>query len=236
MHHRRRPLLHTAPHPCGYLPDRETTNLVLNPAATSLGDDYPAALAVGFRRAGPMIYRPQCQGCHACVPCRIRVAEFHPSRSQRRCLKRNADLDIQVTRPGLTDERLALYRRYMHRRHRGGGMDPGRAEDFKRFLDAHWSPTVFLELRNQDRLLAVAVTDVCDAALSAVYTFFDPAESKRSLGTCAILQQVQLAQRRGKDFVYLGYWIAGHPKMDYKVRFNAVELYDGQSWKTPESN
>lgn len=228
-------LLQTTPHRCGYLPDRQTRNVVLDPASTSLHSDYPRALALGFRRTGPMVYRPHCDGCRACVPCRIRVADFGPDRSQRRCLKRNADLTLEIALPGYTDERHALYRRYMRARHPGGGMDPAKASDFHNFLDADWSPTVFLELRLRDRLLAVAATDVCATGLSAVYTFFEPDQDRRSLGTLAILKQIELARKKRAGHVYLGYWIAGHPKMDYKSRFSGVELFDGRQWRARDS-
>ena len=109
-------------------------------------------------------------------------------------------------------------------------MDAADAEDFQRFLAAPWSPTLFLEFRAGSRLLGVAVTDVTLAGLSAVYTFFDPEEDARSLGTFGIIQQVELARRRGIPYVYLGFWIAGHPKMDYKRRFKPLEIRRHGRW------
>jgi arginine-tRNA-protein transferase len=110
-------------------------------------------------------------------------------------------------------------------------MDEADASDFRRFLTAPWSPTVFLELRLDKRLLGVAVTDVCPNGASAVYTFFDPAEATRSLGTYAILQQVELARQRGLPWLYLGFWIAGHPKMDYKRRFKPLQVRSAEGWR-----
>lgn len=227
-------LFQTLPHACGYFPGRTAQNLVLDPAAPSLDRLYPDSLTYGFRRAGGHLYHPRCPGCRACVPCRIPVAAFRPDRSQRRCLRRNAGLLQIESEAGFSAERHALYSRYLRRRHRGGGMDDAEPEDFERFLTAPWSPTLFLELRDAERLLAVAVTDVCRSGLSAVYTFFDPDERARGLGTLAILRQVELARRLGLEHVYLGFWIAGHPKMDYKRRFRPLQVLVDGTWRELE--
>lgn len=223
-------LFQTLPHTCGYYAERTAQNLVVDPGAPHLDRLYGPALAKGFRRAGGHLYLPQCGACQACVPCRIDVERFSADRTQRRCLKRNADLTIEEALPGFTQERHALYQRYLQARHSGGGMDAADAEDFQRFLAAPWSPTVFLEMRHGDRLLGVAVTDITLAGASAVYTFFDPDETARSLGTFGILQQVELARRRGIPYLYLGFWIAGHPKMDYKRRFRPLEIRKHDRW------
>jgi len=223
-------LFQTLPHTCGYYAERTAQNLVVDPGAPHLDRLYGPALSKGFRRAGGHLYLPQCVSCQACVPCRIDVERFEPDRTQRRGLKRNADLTVVESMPGYNAERHALYERYLHARHSGGGMDAADAEDFQRFLSAPWSPTLFLEFRKDNRLLGVAVTDVLLAGLSAVYTFYDPDEAARSLGTFGILQQVALARRRGIPYVYLGFWIAGHPKMDYKRRFNALEVRRHGRW------
>lgn len=223
-------LLKTLPHPCGYFDDRSATNVVLDPSSPHMRVDYALALELGFRRAGRHVYRPQCEGCRACVPCRIPVAEFRPDRNQRRCLRRNADLDVLETAPGFSEERHDLYSRYLRRRHPRGGMDPASPQDFETFLTAGWSPTVFLEFRLDSRLLALAVTDLCSSGASAVYTFFDPDERKRSLGTYAILRQIELTRLRELEYLYLGYWIAGHSKMDYKANFRPVQMLDSIGW------
>lgn len=225
-------LFQTLPHTCGYFAERTAQNLVIDPAAPRLDQLYGPALERGFRRAGGHLYYPNCPQCHACTPCRIDVEGFLPDRSQRRCLKRNADLTVVECMAGYNAERHALYERYLRTRHSGGGMDEADASDFRRFLTAPWSPTLFLEFRRGERLLAVAVTDVCLNGLSAVYTFFDPDEAARSLGTYAILQQVQLARRRGLPWVYLGFWIEGHPKMDYKRRFRPLQVRSREGWTT----
>ncbi len=224
-------LFQTLPHTCGYYAARTAQNLVIDPAAPQLDKLYGSALERGFRRAGGHLYLPHCAQCRACTPCRVDVAAFKPDRSQRRCLKRNADLQVLETSPGYTAERHALYQAYLRQRHADGGMDEADAADFQRFLTAPWSPTLFLELRLASRLLGVAVTDVCLNGLSAVYTFFDPSEQARGLGTFAILQQLQLAARRGLPWVYLGFWIEGHPKMDYKRRFRPLQIRGAEGWR-----
>ncbi|HEY2624076.1 MAG TPA: arginyltransferase [Dyella sp.] len=223
-------LFQTLPHTCGYFGERTAQNLVIDPAAPQLDQLYGPALERGFRRAGGHLYYPYCTSCRACTPCRIDALHFSPDRSQRRCLKRNADIKVVESMAGYNTERHTLYERYLRSRHPGGGMDEADASDFRRFLTAPWSPTMFLEFRLGTRLLGVAVTDVCLQGLSAVYTFFDPDETARSLGTYAILQQVALAQRRNLPWIYLGFWIAGHPKMDYKRRFRPMQIRTTEGW------
>jgi arginine-tRNA-protein transferase len=224
-------LFQTLPHACGYYAERTAQNLVIDPAAPQLDRLYGPALERGFRRAGGHLYFPHCPECRACTPCRIDALHFEADRSQRRCLKRNADLAVTECQAGYNTERHALYERYLRQRHPGGGMDEADASDFRRFLTAPWSPTVFLEFRLRGRLLGVAVTDICRSGLSAVYTFYEPAEAARGLGTWAILQQVELARRRNLPWVYLGFWIEGHPKMDYKRRFKPLQLRTAEGWK-----
>ncbi len=226
-------VFHTGDHVCGYFPERIARDLVIDPRDPRLAQVYPVALGWGFRRSGGIVYRPHCRDCHACVAVRIPVAGFRPNRSQRRCLARNAGVVARVLPAERTDEHLALYQRYLRARHRGGGMDDHGAAEFEQFLVGSWSEGRFLELREAEshRLLAVAVTDLVPDALSAVYTFFDPEESTRGLGTLAILHQLEWAARDGRSHLYLGYWIAGHDKMDYKRRFAPLEGFDGREWR-----
>ncbi|MGH8123238.1 MAG: arginyltransferase [Rudaea sp.] len=225
-------LFQTLPHPCGYFAERTAQNLVIDPAAPHLSRMYPHALTRGYRRAGGHVYHPQCPQCSACVPARVAVADFRADRSQRRCRKRNRDLTMNLTPARYSHEHFALYRRYLDSRHAGGGMDNPDPQDFSRFLYTAWSPTWFLELRNGDGdLLAVAVTDITASGLSAVYTFFDPHEHARGLGTYAILCQIELARKRRVPHLYLGYWIDGHAKMHYKARFHPLERLTAEGWK-----
>jgi arginine-tRNA-protein transferase len=144
----------------------------------------------------------------------------------------NSDLELSECEPGLTDERHDLYARYLRARHPGGGMDDASDEDFSHFLASPWSPTVFLEFRLAGQLVAVAVTDVCETGLSAVYTFFEPDLPKRGLGTYAILRQIELTRTRELPHLYLGYWIEGHPKMGYKARFRGLQVLGADGWRT----
>ena len=225
-------LFHTGEHPCGYWPDRIARDLVLDPRDPRLAAFYPSALGWGFRRSGDLVYRPHCAACHACVAVRIPVHEFRPDRSQRRCAARNAEVEARIVPAERSDEHLALYRRYLAARHRDGGMDGHGAVEFEQFLVGSWSEGRFLELREHGRLLAVAVTDITPDALSAVYSFFDPDPGfeHRSLGTLAILRQLEWARREARRHLYLGYWIDGHRKMDYKQRFRPLEAFDGRHW------
>ena len=221
----------TVEHACGYWPDRLARDLVLDPADPLLPALYGPALAMGFRRSGSHVYRPHCAGCQACTPVRIPVSRFVPSRSQRRCRARNDDLKVSLRPAERSAESFALYRSYVAARHAGGGMDDPSHADFDGFLACPWSPTAFLELRLGQELLGVAVTDVLADSLSAVYTFFAPDQAARSLGTFAILAQIEHARERGLEFLYLGFWLEGHPKMDYKKGFHPLEFLDGREWK-----
>ncbi len=223
-------LFQTLPHACGYYADRVAQNMVVDPEAPDPERIYPLALSYGFRRAGGHLYRPRCGDCRACTPCRLPVRAFRPDRSQRRCLARNADLDIVDAGPGCDEERLALYRRYLETRHPDGGMAADDAGEFTRFLVSPWGGTRFLELRLDGRLLGVAVTDHCRDSLSAVYTFYDPDHDRRGLGTFAILIQIARARDLGLPHLYLGYWIEGHPRMDYKRRFRPLEILSEAGW------
>ena len=226
-------LFHTGLHPCGYWPDRQARDLVLDPHDPRLAEWYTLALGWGFRRSGDIVYRPHCASCRACTPVRIPVNAFTPDRTQRKCLRRNDDIVMRICPAERTDEHFALYRRYLTSRHAGGGMDDHGAPEFDQFLVGRWSRTRVLEFRTDTpdhTLLAVAVTDLTEDALSAVYTFYDPDHAARGLGTYAILRQLQWAADEGRDHLYLGYWIAGHPKMDYKRRFRPLEAFDGREW------
>lgn len=226
-------LFRTDEHPCGYWPERSARDLVLDPRDPRLPRIYPLALGWGFRRSGDIVYRPHCASCQACVAVRIPVADFIPGRSQRRCFARNGMLVARVLPAERTDEHFALYQRYLASRHPHGGMDGHGTAEFEQFLVGQWSQSRFLELREPDthRLLAVAVTDVIEDALSAVYTFYEPDAGLRSLGTLAILHQIAWARRDNRTHLYLGYWIAGHRKMDYKRRFTPLEGFDGHGWR-----
>ena len=224
-------LFQTPPQACGYYPERSAQNLLIDPHQPDLAGLYGAALEQGFRRAGDQLYLPRCSACQACIPTRIEAAAFRPDRSQRRNLRDNADVQISLQPAQYNQERFDLYARYLRWRHPDGGMDEAEPGDFTHFLRADWSPTWFMEFRLAGELIAVAVTDICEQGLSAVYTFYAPEHASRGLGTFAVLQQVELARQRELAWVYLGFWIAGHPKMDYKRRFQPLQLRGSRGWK-----
>lgn len=231
-------LFQTLAHDCGYFADRIAQNLVIDPASPNMAQVYENALKRGYRRAGSHVYLPHCEACHACIPVRVPVARFQADRSQRRCLTLNNDVQIAIARAGFNNERFALYQHYLSSRHRDGGMDNTTQDDFEKFLFTEWSPTSFIEFRLDDKLIGVAVTDACPNGLSAVYTWFDPDLRHRGLGTFAILSQIKLAQANQLDHLYLGFWITGHPKMDYKARYRPLEALRNGVWQPlhPDTN
>lgn len=223
-------LFRTAPHACGYYADRASINQVLDPESPALAGVFGKALAHGFRRAGDIVYRPDCGQCSACTAYRIPVADFSANRAQRRVLQRNHDVGVTWCPAEATDEHFALYERYLKARHADGGMDAPSAEDYRRFLLSRWALTWFLELRLAGQLIGTAVTDLTEDAASAIYTYFDPAQRARSIGTLAILEQIRFCQQRQLTHLYLGFWIDGHPKMHYKRQFGPGEIRVGGRW------
>lgn len=219
------------PHPCSYLPDREAVTLFVDPEAEMTMSTYQILSQVGFRRSGEHVYRPHCGKCRACVPVRVPVANFVPNRSQRRCLQRNQDVELVVRPADFDTAQFRLYRQYMQARHPGGSMDSNDPQAYRRVISASWSDTLLFEFRQAKKILAVAVVDQCNDSLSAVYTFYDPGESRRSLGVYAVLSQIQQAKESGRDWVYLGYWNPKAPKMDYKTQYQPLEYFDGLLWR-----
>lgn len=224
-------LYRTAAHSCGYYADRQSINQVLDPASPDLAQTFGLALAHGFRRAGDIVYRPDCGICTACVPYRVPVATFAPDRAQRRVLARNQDVQV-IWRPAVeSNEHFLLYSRYLGQRHADGGMDHPSAEDYRRFLFSRWANTWLMELRLAGTLIGAAVTDIVVGAASAVYTYFAPEHARRSLGTFAVLQQLDHCRREALTHLYLGYWIDGHPKMHYKQQFGPGEVRRQGLWQ-----
>jgi arginine-tRNA-protein transferase len=220
----------TQPHACSYLPNEQATTLFLDPSQPMNGQIYAELSELGFRRSGDHLYRPHCQLCKACVPARIPVARFRPSRKQNRVLKRNFDIKVSRCDPGFTEERYQLYARYISERHADGDMFPPSRGQFSTFLVSNLPYAFFYEMRVEDRLIGIAVTDVLPNGMSAVYTFYDPSEEKRSLGVFGILLQIAESRRLGLDAVYLGYWIKGCRKMSYKTEYRPIELFVNQRW------
>nr|CRH07649.1 arginyl-tRNA--protein transferase [Candidatus Magnetococcus massalia] len=229
-------LLLTPPHACSYLADHEAAILFVEPSLPMSSELYEHLMERGFRRSSEHVYRPYCGHCDACVSVRIPVTKFEMSRSLRRVWKRNSDLEIIERAPCDDSEWFELYGRYLTSRHSGGPMDDPQPDQFLEFLNANWSDTRFVEFRKGGKLLMVAVLDDQPKSISAVYTFYDPDENARSLGTHAILWQIEEAKAKGREWVYLGYWIKQSPKMAYKTRFTPLEAYRNRRWRelTPE--
>jgi len=220
----------TAPRACSYLPDRSAISVFADPDARLSPAVYQQLAGFGFRRSGNDLYVPACPGCAECIPVRVPVRQFRRSRNQQKLWNRNRDLSIAVLPAGYRDEHFRLYARYLGSRHPGGGMDQPTPEDYLNFLTSSWCETLFVEFRLQDTPVAVAVTDRLPNALSAVYTFFEPRLARRSLGTYAVLRQIEFARDLGCDWHYLGYWIPGCGKMAYKNRFRPLQAYQHGKW------
>ena len=224
-------LFGTGLRPCPYLDDRLSNFDFVDPRLRPSAALYDELLARGFRRGGENLYRTACPGCQACRSLRLPVNSFVPRRRHRRCRRDNADVRLVNVGWRLDPAHFDLYSRYVRARHPGGGMDEADPDLYWQYLTASWCPTDFLELRENGRLLGVAVTDDTGGALSAVYTFFDPAETARGLGTLAILLQIEEARRRGRNWLYLGYWIEGAARMDYKAGFFPHERLSRNGWE-----
>ncbi len=228
----------TAPQPCPYLEGRMERKLftaLKGEGAEALND---ALSKQGFRRSQNVLYRPSCAECSACLSARIRVADFRPGRSQRRVLRRNEGLRRRTTSPWATEEQFALFRAYLDSRHATGGMADMDLFEFAAMIEETPIRSRLIEYADPAAqgdafggLKAVCLTDVFDDGLSMVYSFFDPDRDRDSLGTYVILDHVAIAAELGLPYVYLGYWVPGSPKMGYKSRFDALEVYRGGSWQ-----
>lgn len=224
----------TAPYPCSYLPDHVARSQVAAPGSLIDTGVYSELVRLGFRRSGQHVYRPRCDACRACVAARVPVAEFEPGRTQRRCLKRNADIRLRLLPLAFEEAHYRLYRRYQSVRHAGGGMDHDDRDQFCNFLLQSRVDSVLAEFSLDGEVIMVALVDKLIDGLSAVYTFFDPELDKRSLGTYGVLTQIELAREIGLPYLYLGYWIETCGKMAYKRSFQPLEgLVDGR-WKRLE--
>ncbi len=221
----------TPSHNCSYLPNQKAKTLFVDPQKRVTNETYSQLSELGFRRSGGHIYRPHCEGCQACQSIRIPVADFKPSKSQRRILNKNRDLKVLRKFPMMDREYFALYQDYIDKRHADGDMYPPTPEQFNQFLVEGVLDSWFYEFRNaNNRLLAVAVTDHLNQDMSALYTFYAPDEESRSLGTFAILWQIEEAKRRGMHYLYLGYWVKSCRKMNYKTAFKPLELLIDGHW------
>ena len=222
--------------PCPYLPDRVERKVfarLTGPLAQPLSE---ALTHSGFRRSQAIAYRPACEGCNACVSVRIIADQFASSRNQKRIARRNADLVRHEVAAEATREQFALLRTYLDSRHSGGGMSDMGLFDYVAMVEETPVNTHIVEYRRPGEngkpgaLVACALSDVLRDGLSMVYSFFHPGEESRSLGTHMILDHVAAAKARQLPYVYLGYWVRGSDKMDYKSRFAPLEALGPNGW------
>lgn len=229
----------TAPQPCPYLHGRAERKLFTALHGENAAELNNALSRQGFRRSQNVLYRPSCESCLACMSARIRVADFQPSRTQRRLIRRNAGLKRLATSAWATEEQFDLFRLYLDNRHADGGMADMDIFEFAAMIEETPVKTRVIEYRRDrldpaqdgDRLVAVCLTDILDDGLSLVYSFYDPSLTLASLGTYLILDHIEIAKAAKLPFVYLGYWVPGSRKMDYKARFSALEIYKGGAWQ-----
>lgn len=226
----------TAPAPCPYLKGRRERKIF-----SYLGGDAASATNAlltrrGFRRSQNIVYLPACESCNACVPVRIVVDDFDLSRSRKRILTRNTDLVRKLRSPRATGEQFSVLRSYLDARHERGGMADMTVLDYSSMVEETSVDTLIMEYRLQDSdddhdyLVSAALTDRLTDGLSMVYSFFEPDEETRSLGKYMILDHVSLARELGLPYVYLGYWVDGSPKMDYKTEFQPLEKLTASGW------
>ncbi|MEW5684311.1 MAG: arginyltransferase [Pseudomonadota bacterium] len=226
----------TAPSPCPYLPERFERKVFAHLPLSDGAAVNDSLTQVGFRRSQNIAYRPACEACSACVSARIPVADYAFSRSERKILGRNEDIQGAMVEAEATMEQFDLLRRYLLARHADGGMAEMTWPDYVAMVEDTAVRTHIIEYRTRPAdggpgdLIACALVDLMSDGLSLVYSFYDPAAPRRSLGSFVILDHIKQARATGLPYVYLGYWVRGSEKMAYKVRFSPIELLRPDGW------
>jgi len=226
----------TAPSPCPYLPERYERKVFAHLPLADGATVNDSLTHVGFRRSQNIAYRPACESCSACVSARIPASDYLFSRSERKVLGRNEDLERHLVEAEATIEQFDLLRRYLTARHANGGMAEMTWPDYVAMVEDTAVRTHIIEYRLKSvdggpgDLVACALVDLMGDGLSLVYSFYDPALTRRSLGSYMILDHVIQAGLTQLPYVYLGYWVRGSEKMDYKVRFSPIELLRAEGW------
>ncbi|MHB9879786.1 arginyltransferase [Pacificimonas sp. ICDLI1SI03] len=228
----------TAPTPCPYLPDRLERKVFTELHGPEADQVLEALARTGFRRSQNVAYRPSCDGCRQCISVRTIAREFQPSTSQRKLRRRHSDIDVAACETRATSEQFALLRRYLQARHPNGGMANMSARDYADMVEQTPVGTLVVEYREPPAegrkvgtLVGVCLTDQQSDGLSMVYSFYDPDnEARRGLGTYMILDHIMRAKAAGLPYVYLGYWIDGCERMNYKYRFRPLEALEPSGW------
>ena len=231
----------TAPSPCPYLADKEERKVFTHLVGERAPELNNILTQGGFRRSQSIAYRPACEGCRACVSVRVIAKDFQPTQSMRRIMRRNVDIAGEMRIAVPTSEQYAVFRGYLDSRHRDGGMADMTVLDYAMMVEDSHIETRIIEYRRKDldapagkraggELVAIALTDVLGDGLSMVYSFFEPDEAGRSLGTYMVLDHIARAHSMGLSYVYLGYWVRGSRKMDYKGRFLPQERLMPDGW------
>ncbi len=219
------------PHSCPYLAGKVTTTVMLDPEYRTDNTVFSLLVKSGFRRSGKTIYKPQCKTCDACISVRIPADAYKPNRAQRRCYAKNSDIRVSMIPPAFNEEHFLLYRQYQSRRHKGDIMDQDDPKWYRQFMVDSSTETILLEFRLGERLVSVSVCDLTDDGMSAVYTYYDPNLSERSLGTLAVMKQLEYVREMGLEWLYIGYWIEGCRKMDYKISFRPIFGFMNGEWR-----
>lgn len=228
----------TTPSPCPYLPGKTERKVFTELSGAHAAELNDALGRIGFRRSQGVAYRPSCADCSACVSVRVVANEFKPNASQRKLLRRHSDLEVSACKPWTTEEQFALLRRYLSARHPGGGMAEMDELDFADMVEQTPVQTFVVEYREPSvdgrpgRLVGACLTDQQSDGLSMVYSFFEPEDEGRpGLGTYIIIDHITRAAKAGLPFVYLGYWVQGSGRMQYKVRFQPIERLGPGGWQ-----